>query len=180
MVYAQGIKGKTMFLRPAEVSDAEFIVKIRNDERLAKYLHPVSASVKAQEQWILKQRERAGDYYFIICSLDGEPLGAVRLSGIAENSGEVGSLISYGNPAQNMEAEMRITDFAFAEAGLEFLHGYTLTANKPVISYHKKFGYVYEEEEKTVDGMVVRFARLEKDAWKRNRGKIERLIEHVG
>lgn len=169
-----------MFLRPVEAADAEFIVKIRNDERLAKYLHPVSASVEAQEQWILKQREREGDYYFIICSVNREPLGAVRLSDIAENSGEVGSLISYGNPAQNMEAEMRITDFAFEVIGLDFLHGYTLTANKPVISYHKKFGYVYEEDEKTVDGMRVRFARLEKDTWKRNREKIERLIEHVG
>lgn len=180
MVLVQGIKGKTMFLRPVEVTDAEFIVKIRNDETLARYLHPVSTSVKAQEQWISKQRERAGDYYFIICGVQGESLGAVRLSGIAENSGEVGSLISYGNPAQNMEAEMRITDFAFEEVGLDYLQGYTLANNKPVIGYHKKFGYVYEEEEKIVDGMVVRFARLEKDTWKRNRGKIERLIEHVG
>ena len=39
MVYAQGIKGKTMYLRPVEVSDAEFLVQIRTDKKLAKYMH---------------------------------------------------------------------------------------------------------------------------------------------
>lgn len=169
-----------MYLRPVEVSDAEFLVQIRTDKKLAKYMHPISPSIVAEKQWIISQRSREGDYFFVICDLDGQSLGAVRLSSVADNSGEVGSLISYGNSVQNIEAEMRTIDFAFDVIGLDFLHGYTLTDNKPVISYHKKFGYVYEEEEKTVDGMTVRFARLEKDTWRKNREKIERLIEHVG
>ena len=34
--------------------------------------------------------------------------------------------------------------------------------------------------EKIVDGMRVRFARLEKDVWKEKRDRIMRLIEYVG
>ena len=179
MVYVEEIKGKSMNLRPVEISDAEFLVKIRNDEKLAKYLHPISSSVEDEKQWILKQRDREGDYFFMICDLADKPIGAVRLSGIDDNSGEVGSLISYGNSVQNIEAEFRMINFAFDVIGLDFLHGYTLTENRAVISYHKKFGYVYEDEEKVVDGMKVRFARLEKNEWKKNRDKIERLLKHV-
>ena len=180
MVYEQGIRGQAMYLRPVETSDAKFLVEIRNDEKLSRYLHPVSLSVKAEEEWILKQRERDGDYFFMICDKEHKSLGAVRLCNIANGSGEVGSLISYGNSIQNMEAELCVIDFAFDVVGLEFLHGYTLVENRPVISYHKKFGYVYEAEEKIVDGMRVRFARLEKDVWKEKRDRIMRLIEYVG
>lgn len=179
MVYEQGFKGKTMYLRPVEISDAEFLVKIRNDKEMTKYLHPVSLSVEREREWIARQRNRQGDYFFMICGLDGSALGAIRLSGIANGSGEVGSLVSYGNSVQNIEAELYITDFAFNIIGLSYLRGYTCIANRAVISYHKKLGYVYETEEKIVDGMRVYFARLEKDEWYKRRKKIIGLIEYV-
>lgn len=178
MVYGYSIEGRTVTLRAVEISDAPFIVAIRNSE-LAKHLHTVDTSVEAQEKWIAAQREREGDYYFMVLDQERQPIGTVGLSSIERGRGETSRFISYGSPLQNTETNLLITDFAFGIVGVERIEGYVAAANISVISLQKKFGYVFEDEVKGKDGMGVRFARLDKESYLMKRPKIMRIIERV-
>lgn len=175
MVYNDIIRGKTVTLRAVECSDAEFITQIRNSD-LAQYLHAVGTDVHAQERWIEAQRAREGDYYFMMLDPDGRRIGTVGLSSIVGECGETSRFISYGTPVQNIETNMLITDFAFDVVGLTRIEGYVAAANGGVISLQKKFGYVFETEAKEKDDILVRFARLDCQDYKKKRPKIERLI----
>ena len=48
--------------------DAEFITRLRSDERLGRFIHASNGDVEAQKKWITeyKKRENEGiEYYFI-------------------------------------------------------------------------------------------------------------------
>ena len=178
MIYDGIIHGKSVDLRPVEKSDAAYIIELRNSQ-LAKYLHPVGTSIEAQEQWIEKQRSRDGDYYFMMLDKAGKCIGTVGLSSIIGECGETSRFISTGTPLQNTETNLLITDFAFSVAGLIRIEGYVSTDNIGVISLQKRFGYVFEDEVKEKDGIPVRYARLWKDDYLKQRPKIVSLIERL-
>lgn len=64
--------------------DAEFIVKLRSDIKLSRFIHASNGDVNAQKQWIrnYKERERQGiEYYFIFFRYDN-PFGLERIYNI--------------------------------------------------------------------------------------------------
>lgn len=76
--------------------DAEFIVKLRTDARLGRYIHATENDVEKQREWIreYQKREAAGtEYYFIFETAAGNPLGVYRLYEITEESFTSGSWI---------------------------------------------------------------------------------------
>lgn len=76
--------------------DAAFIVRLRTDERLGRYLHSTANDVEKQREWIreYKKREEEGtEYYFIFETASGNPLGVYRLYNISEQSFTTGSWI---------------------------------------------------------------------------------------
>lgn len=73
--------------------DAPFILMLRTDEKLSRFVHAVNPSLEEQIEWIrqYKEREKRGeDYYFIYFS-KGEPVGVNRIYNITENSSTSGS-----------------------------------------------------------------------------------------
>lgn len=66
MAITKPILGKWITLRCAEESDAEFTLAIRNDLKLTKFIPKVNGDIESQKYWIRKQREKYGDYFFII------------------------------------------------------------------------------------------------------------------
>jgi hypothetical protein len=75
--------------------DAEFIVKLRSDSKLAKYLSVTQNDVEIQKQWIreYKIREEQGlDYYFIYF-YEGKRIGLNRIYNINGKTATSGSWI---------------------------------------------------------------------------------------
>ena len=75
--------------------DAAFIVSLRTNKKLSKFLHETDNSVEKQKEWIreYKKREKDGkDYYFIFFS-DERPVGVIRLYDITELSSVCGSWV---------------------------------------------------------------------------------------
>jgi len=65
-------------------ADAEFIVKLRSDPKLGRFLHASDGDLQKQIEWTreYKKREAEGlDYYFIF-SKDGEDFGLCRIYNI--------------------------------------------------------------------------------------------------
>lgn len=154
MVYKEIIEGKTISLRSTIIDDAAFIIDIRNDNEKSKYVHPVDNDIDAEIEWIREQRKREGDYFFtIIRNSDGALLGNVAVCNIDINTrcGELGRWVSYGTAVENLETIIAVHDFAFSVLGLEQLYTKTLSGNKSVVNFWKRFGGTGEE--KSFDGI---------------------------
>lgn len=75
--------------------DAAFILQLRSDPKLSKYVHKIDNDLQGQIDWIreYKKREiRGEDYYFIYFSKNG-PIGVNRIYNITETSSTSGSWI---------------------------------------------------------------------------------------
>ena len=67
-------------LRPVTLGDAAFIVELRSDPQLNRYLHEISPRVEDQVAWLERYFARPDDYYFIVEDADsGERHGAIGI-----------------------------------------------------------------------------------------------------
>ena len=83
-----------LFLRFVTEEDASFILSLRNDEKLGRYINKTSPTLDAQVEWTnsYKLREEQGtDYYFIFEKPQGNPLGVCRIYDITINTFTIGS-----------------------------------------------------------------------------------------
>lgn len=83
-------------VRLVDESDAEFIVMLRTDSRLSKFINSTDNDVEKQKDWIkaYKNREENGlEYYFIFEKPLGNRLGVSRIYNVAQSTFETGSWI---------------------------------------------------------------------------------------
>lgn len=61
--------------------DADFIISLRCDTELSKYVHDTPSDIESQQKWIrgYKEREKDGMEYYFIFSKDGKPYGLNRI-----------------------------------------------------------------------------------------------------
>ena len=83
-----------LHVRFVNETDAEFIVRLRTDEKLSRYIHATSPDVDGQVAWIrqYKQRQAAGeDFYFMFEKPVGVRAGVCRIYDIKPGEFTVGS-----------------------------------------------------------------------------------------
>ncbi|BCX51234.1 hypothetical protein CTYAZ2_08160 [Comamonas testosteroni] len=139
------LKSKTIKIRFVEESDAEFILKLRLDQKYNQFLSSVNADVQAQKKWIQQYKNDEADkkqFYFIIERNDGTPCGTVRIYDLKENSFCWGSWILNEDKTRYaaLESAFLIYQFGFNELGFESSHFDVRKGNERVISFHKKMG----------------------------------------
>lgn len=147
MVYEGLIKGRYVTLRSADASDVEYTLQIRQNKELNRFMHPVDNDPGKQLNWILGQRDREGDYFFVAQTLDGERVGTVSIYDIQGSSGHLGRLIMTGNPFCTFEATIMAMRFAYDELGLEELHGDVHVDNKASKNLSEAVGFHMKEPE---------------------------------
>ena len=107
-------------VRLVNEDDAEFIVALRTDPRLSRYIHETSSNVEGQKQWIrnYKKREAEGlDYYFMFL-INGVRQGVARIYDITEDSFTQGSWVF--SPDAVLGASV-LGNIISSEVGFEFL-----------------------------------------------------------
>ena len=90
------LESKSIRLRLIESADAEFILKLRVDERYNQFLSAVTPNIEMQREWIASYKNdehKKLQYYFIIERNDGTPCGTVRLYDFKGDSFTWGSWI---------------------------------------------------------------------------------------
>lgn len=147
MYFHDTINGKYIDMRCVTTDDAKFIVDLRNDNSLNKYVHAVSKDVELQVEWIRKQISRDNDYYFIYSDKSGKPAGLCSIYDIDENlqTADFGRWISWGNAAENVEAVILSFDFAF-ENNVKTIYLDMISDNVKVIKFWKRFGAKYDRD----------------------------------
>jgi len=82
-------------VRLVEETDAEFIVELRTDPKLSRFIHATDDSVEEQRNWIreYKKREAAGKDYYFLYEKDGVAFGVNRIYDIQPDRATYGSWV---------------------------------------------------------------------------------------
>jgi RimJ/RimL family protein N-acetyltransferase len=131
-------------IRLVEESDAEFIVSLRTNEKLGRFLSQTGSSVEEQRKWIkaYKTREVAGEeYYFIAVGEEGNRYGTTRLYNLEADSFTTGSWLFAEKAPSGMAIKTDLIgrELAFEELGYDICRFDVRKDNKKVIRFHKSF-----------------------------------------
>ncbi len=179
MVFDNVIEGKFVNLRPVKEEDAEFILRLRNDPEISKFLPSLDVTVEQQRNWIGKQRLDNDSYYFIMEDKSNNPIGTISVYNIEDNHAESGRFCSIGNPIQNSEASLLHFDFIFNKLKLEYLDSWVYKENKPVLAFDQALGCVWEGEKKDENGIPYLFGKVTKDNFNIKSIKIKNKIDRL-
>ena len=165
------LESKTIRLRLVNEDDADFILKLRLDERYNQFLSAVTPDLNAQREWIRKYKEDEScgvQYYFIIEKLNGGRCGTVRVYDLREQSFCWGSWILNEDKSKYsaVESAFLVYKFGFEVLGYSKSHFDVMKGNDKVVSFHKRMGaiqtgedeknYYYEINQKAVQAAMER------------------------
>lgn len=146
------LESKSVRLRFVEEADAEFILKLRLDEKYNQFLSSVTADLQSQKNWIRKYKEdekTKNQFYFIIERIDGTPCGTVRVYDLKEDSFCWGSWILNEDKTRYaaLESAFLVYKFGFEVLGFKKSHFDVMKGNERVISFHTKMGAIQKNED---------------------------------
>lgn len=130
-------------LRPAVLSDSEFIVELRADPDRNAFIHPIKGGVESQRAWFASYETREGDYYFIIEDrVTGEPHGTVAVYDIdaSRMEGEWGRWVLKPGSMAATESVWLTYRVAFEDLSMRRLYCRTVADNAKVVSFHDSCG----------------------------------------
>lgn len=167
------VEGAVWRLRPVADGDADFIVSLRSDPALNRYLHRGGQTAQAQREWLAAYYERAGDYYFVVERADGTRAeGLVGLYDVnAETrAAEWGRWILRPGSLAAVESAWLIYRFGFEELGLADIYCRTVADNHHVVSFHDSCGVARRTllpDHFTIDGVPHNAVehRVDRSAW---------------
>ncbi|HUA67544.1 MAG TPA: GNAT family N-acetyltransferase, partial [Candidatus Saccharimonadales bacterium] len=177
MRHALHTEGFGIRLRPVQVNDAAFIVWLRNQEFVKGRVGDSAFDVAGQRKWLESYFEREGDYYFVIETFDGVPLGTISLYGIISRYAEWGRYIIRPEVQAALPAAILSFDLAFETLEMRELLARCVSTNLLVHSLLKKYGFRQSETKKageTIGGRPVDMIHfvLEAGDWARRRGSL--------
>lgn len=161
--------------RLVQVEDSEFIVRLRTDSSLSKYLHATDSDVNKQKDWIqeYKKRENSGKDYYFLFSWGDKKLGVSRIYNIDGTKATGGSWVC--DPTNLMEytiATLLLARDIFFEV-LEFpVEEFQVSkGNNQVLKLHQRMGAEIVEEKEDEYELI-----LKKNNYLKGREKLIKLL----
>ena len=131
-------------VRLVEEKDAGFILSLRTNPKLSRYIHNTDDSLDKQRQWIrdYKKRELEGKDYYFIYYYEGKPIGVNRIYDIHDSWATGGSWVCLPgcDPQQSIATSMILREIMFEVLNLEEDRFDVRKGNRMVIKAHKMFG----------------------------------------
>lgn len=183
MKHNLGIEGYAFRLRPTLYTDAPFIIELRSDPDLNRYLHPVSRHIEDQIVWLDQYYLRPNDYYFVIENCrTAIPEGLISIYDIDSSSacGEWGRWVLKHGSLAATESVWLIYRVAFELLKLNLIYCRTLVDNKKVISFHQACGITSSYLLKShfeINGQLLDSIehRLDNESWNHIEPKLNKL-----
>ena len=130
--------------------DAEFILSLRTNPELNRFIHATSSDIENQRQWIrdYKKREMDGVEYYFIYSKDGPPFCVNRIYGINGDEGTTGSWICAlkTNPVDVLTTSIVLYYIVFDEIKLRRVLFDTRKDNLSALKVNRALGGVCIDE----------------------------------
>jgi len=136
------LHGRSVRLREATVADGAFIVSLRCDPQLSKFIHPTSPSVAVQEDWLVEYASRLDDYYFMCEDAGGKPWGTIRIPSVHGSKFEIGSWVFFPDApvGASVEAWLLAYRFGFERLGCELATFDVRRGNEHSWRFHEAYG----------------------------------------
>lgn len=181
------LRNEDRVMRPVTVEDAEFIVRLRAQNHARGCVHDTSYDVEKQRRWIHDYLKRENEYYWIIETLDGRPIGTESFYNYnaAKNEIESGRWVMMQNERINIVASrIQWFDFAFNILGVGRVVFDVVLTNKNVIRYQEMCGAVRTGKIESIDGVgggrvnVICFAQ-DASEWKKVKSRLARFCRRL-
>lgn len=174
MQYSIQLEDFGVRLRPVRLEDAPFIVWLRGLEHARGRIGDTTPDIAGQLTWLKAYFDRPGDYYFIIETERGIPIGTQGVYDICGRSAEVGRWVIRPGVQAAIPSYVLILDFAFKQLALEELRATTIVSNRSMISLNRKVGFEQfhiEPRGRIINGQPVDIVhcRLRAETWFRSR-----------
>lgn len=180
------LKNEDRIMRPVTMSDAEFIVRLRNQPHVKGRVHDSVIDVQSQKAWLEAYFKRENEYYWIIETLDHRPIGTESLYNYNSetNTIESGRWVLLANERINLIAStIQFFDFAFDVLGVDRIVFDIVATNKSVIRYQELCGAVptHVIKESGIGGKAADVIWYEQKAvnWPVNRAKISHFCRNI-
>lgn len=181
------LQNEDRILRPVTIDDAEFIVKLRNQEQARGFIHNTSNDVDKQRKWIEDYLQRDNEYYWILTDLEGTPYGTQSFYEYNREKNEivVGRWVKMPGFENNaISSHVQLFDFAFNELKVDAVINDVVSTNKAVIKYHRFLGekeFYHEYDVKGVgDSNVERiWFREDRESWVKNRARLVKFCNQI-
>ncbi len=137
------LQNEDTILRPVTVADAELIVRLRNQPHVQGKVHFTSGDISAQEKWIFNYLQRDNDFYWIIETLEHQPIGTQSLYNFNPETGDIesGRWVLLRNTRVNVMANRILNfDFAFNVLKAKRILWDVVVTNESVIRYSDMCG----------------------------------------
>lgn len=149
------LNGNKIVLRLVKEEDSSFILKLRQNKELNKYISSTDITVEQQKEWIKKYKireENREEYYFVILNKKiNQPCGTVRIYNIDKINriATWGSFIlDFTRPDGASKEVIDISlNFAFKELNLKRIKLEVRKENKKAIHIYEKNGFIREKED---------------------------------
>jgi len=168
-----------LFVRLVNENDSQFILNLRTDPNLSKYINSTENDIEKQINWIreYKIREKNGKDYYFIYSQNGEYIGLNRIYNINGKVGTSGSWVCKPNIPYELTwlTVVIIREIFFEVLNLDIDIFDTRKENKKVIRMHHLLGAhkIYENE-------IDVFHYLTKEDFKKSKPKFLQYINYKG
>jgi RimJ/RimL family protein N-acetyltransferase len=137
------VKGYAFHLRPAEIRDSAFILSLRTDPELSRFINPTSDRLEDQEAWMERYFQRPNDYYWMIVrTATDEAEGAVAIYDVDQtgHQAEWGRWVLRKGSLAAVESTLLVYRAGFDVLGLHRMYCHTVSVNRSVVSYHTSCG----------------------------------------
>ncbi|MDO5774807.1 MAG: GNAT family N-acetyltransferase [Spirochaetales bacterium] len=138
----EALIGKYVTLREVRVEDADFILKLRCDDKKSRFLHKTDYNLEKQQSYIRHYLEIQNEWYFIAEDKNGARIGTYRIYDVQGDSFCIGSwLMADGVSAeQSFETDYLVRLYGFNILGFNKIHFDVRKGNKKVWRYHMSLG----------------------------------------
>ena len=167
--------------RFVEENDAAFIIQLRTDPILSRFLHATDSSLEKQKEWIraYKEREKKGEDYYFIFYKDNMPVGLNRMYSIHDKTFTTGSwLFSPNAPYEcSIIASIIVRELAFDDLKFEYEDAYDgcHIDNKKVMKFNHMMGLRDVGSYESDSGKFIQQS-LTKEDFEKNKVRILKLI----
>lgn len=176
MIYEKTIEGKYVNLKSASIDDAEFTRQIRQDPMFSKFIPQIKNSIEQQKNWIIQQRKKEGDYFFVVWDKESNRLGTISIYDVKDNHAEAGRLVMLGNAFQNIEAQFLSFRFAFDVLGLDYLISYIYEDNERALRFSEQFGGIITGKRKSRSNINEKIVTNSKEKFEEQFVKISKML----
>jgi hypothetical protein len=162
-------------------NDAEFIIKLRTDPRLARFIHDTDSNVQKQKEWIkgYKIREVEGTEYYFLVSIENNPTGLIRIYHIHDKVFTIGSFIMDKEAPMHcaLATTIMAKEIAFEILDLELEDSFdgVHVDNKQVVKLSLSWGKKEYRRFQDVKGEYIAFQLTKEDYLKVKPKKIRQL-----